>query len=201
MIPSSAQACPTRRWYRHLQWQSSQRRSSSHNTACHSVRALPLAPVVPAFAVRKNTSPLEVPTPSPPNATTLPPVDAELEPADTNTPPPDKVPDPPVKLTRPARPAVEALVPSISAPLLPVFDVPELNTSIPLAPPAPPFALRITTLPLLVCVPSPLINTSEPPVRIVLRPPITLATPPAPLVPLPTLTVTAPPVPPVAAPE
>ena len=91
-------------------------------------------------------------------------------------------------------------VPSISAPELPVFDVPELNTSIPLAPPAPPFALRITTLPLLVCVPSPLISTSAPPVDIVLRPASTLAAPPAPLV-TAELTVTAPPVPPVAAPE
>ena len=137
--------------------------------------------------------------PSPPNATMLQPLVAELEPADTNTPPPDNVPVPPVKLIRPARASRTVLVPSISAPLLPVFDVPELNTSIPLAPPAPPFALRITTLPLLVCVPSPLISTSEPPVRIVLRPPSTLAAPPAPLVPLPTLTVTAPLVPPVAA--
>jgi hypothetical protein len=42
------------------------------------------------------------------------------------------------------------------APLLPVFDEPVLNTSRPLPPPVPPFALDTMIAPLEVPVPSPL---------------------------------------------
>ena len=53
----------------------------------------------------------------------------------------------------------------ISPPLFPLFDVPVLNTSIPLDPEAPEFALRITMLPLVVAVPSPLCTLNAPPVH------------------------------------
>ena len=58
----------------------------------------------------------------------------------------------------------------ISPPLFPAFDVPVLNTSIPLDPDAPEFALRITMLPLVDAVPSPLCTLRAPPVVAVLRP-------------------------------
>ena len=96
---------------------------------------------------------------------------------------------------------VAAPEPMISPPLFPPFDVPVLNTSIPLEPDAPEFALRITMLPLVDAVPSPLCTLSAPPVVTVLRPESTLTAPPEPLVPLPTLMLTMPPRPPVATPE
>ena len=65
----------------------------------------------------------------------------------------------------------------------------------------PAFALRYTSLPLVLAVPSPVSILTKPPVDAVLRPASTLTEPPAPLVPLPTVTLTEPPVPPVAAPD
>ena len=55
--------------------------------------------------------------------------------------------------------------------------------------------------PLLVCVPSPLLTTTVPPVTSVLRPELMAISAPAPLVPLPAVTTTAPPRPDEAAPE
>ena len=73
-------------------------------------------------------------------------------------------------------------------PLLPVELLPELNTNMPLLPPLPPFALRITTPPLVVAVPSPEDKDNAPPDLEVDLPPCALSVPPDPLVPLPTVT-------------
>merc|ERR1740138_178641 len=101
----------------------------------------------------------------------------------------------------PPRPPPTLPEPTNSAPLLPLFDEPELNTSRPLTPDVPAFAVRIEITPLLVAVPSPLSRLSAPPLCTVLRPDRTLTAPPDPLVPLPTLMLTMPPRPPVATPE
>ena len=86
------------------------------------------------------------------------------------------------------------------SPLLPAMEVPELNTSLPLVPATPAFAVVMTTLPLLLAVPSPETNKIKPPVAPVLRPAATDTSPPSPLVPLPTTRLTLPPRPAVAAP-
>ena len=57
----------------------------------------------------------------------------------------------------PPRPDVDAPVPISIAPLLLATDVPELKTSIPLAPLVPELMERIVMAPLDVAVPSPLI--------------------------------------------
>mgnify|MGYP004284218933 CR=1 FL=1 len=54
--------------------------------------------------------------------------------------------------------------PRISAPLLPFFELPELNTSAPLTPLTPEFVLRIVITPLVVAVPSPAATLTAPPV-------------------------------------
>ena len=69
-----------------------------------------------------------------------------------------------------------------------------------LDPDAPEFALRITMLPLVDAVPSPLCTLRAPPVVAVLRPDSTLMAPPDPLVPLPAVTPKVPPQPKVATP-
>ncbi|MEC8428447.1 MAG: hypothetical protein VXZ35_08475, partial [Pseudomonadota bacterium] len=104
-------------------------------------------------------------------------------------------------LTIPPRPPVAAPEPRYRAPLFPLLADPELNTSRPLTPFVPAFALRIEITPLLVAVPSPLSKLSAPPVFTLLRPDSTLTPPPDPLVPLPTLMLTMPPRPPVATPD
>ena len=119
----------------------------------------PLTPVVPAFALRIEITPLLVAVPSPLSILTDPPVGAVLRPESklrahafclvTVTP---------EIFTMPPRPPIAAPEPMISPPLFPAFDVPVLNTSIPLDPDAPEFALRITMLPLVDAVPSPLSN-------------------------------------------
>ena len=65
-------------------------------------------------------------------------------------PPAPLAPLPAVTLTRPPRPPTAEPDPTSNDPLLPELDVPELNTSMPLDPAVPAFALRITMLPLLV---------------------------------------------------
>ena len=96
---------------------------------------------------------------------------------------------------------IETPEPTDRVPLLPPFAEPELNTSRPLTPAEPAFAVRIDITPLLVAVPSPLSRLSEPPLCTVLRPDSTLTAPLDPLVPLPTLMLTIPPRPPAATPE
>jgi hypothetical protein len=71
----------------------------------------------------------------------------------------------------------------------------------PLVPLAPEFDDETTIVPLLVCVPSPLLMDIDPPVALVLLPEHRVSLPPMPLVPLPTVIETAPPLPAVAAPE
>jgi hypothetical protein len=78
------------------------------------------------------------------------------------------------------------------APELPDEVVPVLNTSAPLAPDTPAFALRTLTIPELVAVPSPVPALMVPPVFTVLRLALTSTNPPDPLVPLPTVMSTAP---------
>jgi hypothetical protein len=85
------------------------------------------------------------------------------------------------------------------APLLPVLDVPDEKTSLPLPPAVPALADLIVMAPLDVAVPSPELKLTAPPVCTVLRPEYTCTEPPAPLVPLPTDTETRPPRPAVAA--
>ena len=67
-------------------------------------------------------------------------------------------------LTMPPRPPVDTPDPRYRAPLFPSLAEPELNTSRPLAPVAPEFALRTAITPLLVDVPSPLSMLTDPPV-------------------------------------
>ena len=63
--------------------------------------------------------------------------------------------------------------------------MPELNTSCPLTPATPAFAVRIVTEPLLDAVPSPVSRLIAPPVCTVLDPDSTPKRPPEPLLPLP----------------
>jgi hypothetical protein len=49
-------------------------------------------------------------------------------------------------------------------PVVPLPEVPELNTNDPLMPFAPAFTVRITTLPLVLNVPKPAIMDTVPPV-------------------------------------
>ena len=127
-----------------------------------------------------------------------PPVDSVLRPANTlAAPPAPTVPLPTLTVTAPPAPPVAAPEPINTVPVAPPLDVPELSTSMPDAPVEPAFALRNTSLPLVLAVPSPVSILTKPPVDTVLRPASTLTEPPAPLVPLPTVTLTEPPVPPV----
>ena len=117
----------------------------------------PLAPAVPEFALRTAITPLLVDVPSPDSMLTEPPVCAVLRPdSKLRAPPMPLVPLPAEIVTMPPRPPIAAPEPMISPPLFPAFDVPVLNTSILLDPDAPEFALRITMLPLVDAVPSPL---------------------------------------------
>ena len=63
---------------------------------------------------------------------------------------------------------------------MPIFDVPELNTSRPVVPVEPLFAEKIKTAPLLVACPSPPLIRTSPPVPEVLDPPRTNTAPPIP---------------------
>ena len=85
--------------------------------------------------------------------------------------------------------------------MFPPFAEPVLNASMPLPPLAPELGVEILIAPLLVCVPSPLLIETDPPVAIVLRPDTIPNPPPTPLVPLPTATQTQPPRPAVPAPD
>jgi hypothetical protein len=64
----------------------------------------------------------------------------------------------------PALPKVAKPVPTLTAPLFPLLELPELNMSIPLAPDEPALTLRIETIPLLDESPSPLEMLKKPPV-------------------------------------
>ena len=85
-------------------------------------------------------------------------------------PPEPLVPLPTLTRTAPPRPAVLAPLPMLTAPELPPLADPELNTSRPLLPAAPPFADVTLIDPLLVCVPSPLPIATDPPLDAVERP-------------------------------
>ena len=71
-------------------------------------------------------------------------------------------------LRDPPFPLVAAPEPIEIDPLLPELLVPELNTSTPLTPVAPAFALRIVIAPLLLVIPAPPTTPTAPPVWIVL---------------------------------
>ena len=71
-------------------------------------------------------------------------------------------------MTEPAEPDVAAPDPRKIDPLFPALADPELKASSPLEPETPPFALPTHTAPLLVCVPSPLLAATPPPVAAVL---------------------------------
>ncbi len=80
------------------------------------------------------------------------------------------MPLPAVMIMPPARPPDEAPVPSDIAPLFPPHAVPELNMSRPLPPPVPLLLVLVTTVPLLVCLPSPLVIVIKPPLASMDRP-------------------------------
>ena len=78
------------------------------------------------------------------------------------------MPLPTVILKAPDFPPVAAPVPMEIEPELPELDVPELNTSTPLTPVAPAFALRIVIAPLELATPAPELTPTAPPVCTVL---------------------------------
>jgi hypothetical protein len=131
----------------------------------------PLTPVVPLFALRIVTTPLDVDVPSPLLRLTAPPVCTVLRPAEACTDPPTPlVPLPTVISTMPARPSVDTPVPISIEPELPPLAVPVLKISMPLTPVVPELMDRIVMVPLDVDVPSPLLKLMAPPVCTVLRP-------------------------------
>ena len=132
---------------------------------------------------------------TPPDATSLRP-DNRL-----NAPPSPLVPLPTLALARPPRPPVAAPDPTRTLPLLPEVDAPALNTSRPLAAPAPALDVPIRSAPPLPVVPSPEPARRVPPVSVELRPDSRLKPPPDPLVPLPAPSRVAPPRPDEAAPD
>ena len=91
--------------------------------------------------------------------------------------------------------------PTRTLPLLPEVDAPALNTSRPLAAPAPALDVPIRSAPPLPVVPSPEPARRVPPVSVELRPDSRLRPPPDPLVPLPAPSRVAPPRPDEAAPD
>jgi len=132
--------------------------------------------------------------PSPVASVRLPPVVSVLSPANILTPPPDPLnPLPTASKIDPPRPPDDDPEPTYKAPLLPRLAVPELNTSKPLTPLVPAFAVRILRSPLLVLDPEPLTSVIIPPVKRLLRPDIRPSCPPDPLVPLPTVSMMEPP--------
>jgi len=94
-----------------------------------------------------------------------PPVTEVLRPAKAwKEPPAPHAPLPTVKKTPPARPPVATPEPIDTAPELPLLLEPVLKNNEPLTPNLPAFKLRITTLPLVVAVPSPDEMRTTPPV-------------------------------------
>jgi len=96
----------------------------------------------------------------------------------------------------PPRPPEEDPDPMYKDPLLPRLAVPELNTSKPLTPLVPAFAVRSLRAPLLDVEPEPVATIKPPPVATVLSPAKSFNPPPDPLDPLPTATKMEPPRPP-----
>lgn len=88
-----------------------------------------------------------------------------------------------------------------NTPLFPAIEDPELNERHPLVPLVPEFEVERHTAPLLDAVPSPVLTTTTPPERTVLRPDAISKLPPTPLVPIPIVTLNAPPQPAVDASE
>jgi hypothetical protein len=103
-------------------------------------------------------------------------------------------------LMLPALPPVAALVPIEMDPLVPELAVPELNTSTPLAPAFPAFAVVTNREPLELKPPAPLEISTFPPARSPEAPASRTSRPPAPLLPLPTVILTRPPFPKPATP-
>ena len=75
-----------------------------------------------------------------------------------------------------------------NAPLLPELELPVLSTNNPLTPELPAFAVRRSSTPLLVAVPKPVVNDTNPPVADADVPAISTISPPDPVVPDPTVT-------------
>jgi hypothetical protein len=163
---------------------------------------MPLVPSSPAFADLIVTAPLVTARLCPLLNARAPPVEAVLSPdATVRRPPAPLVPAPTVTLSAPPLPPDAIPDPMDMLPDPPELAVPELKTSTPLEPVAPPFADRITTLPLDVAMPCPLIMLTEPPVSTWLSEDVSVRYPPAPLVPMPTVTLNTPPLPPVVLPD
>ena len=76
-----------------------------------------------------------------------------------NVPPAPLSPVPTDTLIAPPLPLVAAPLPTEIDPLLPELDVPELNTSRPLTPVTPAFAVLIEIAPLVLDDPAPLLIT------------------------------------------
>ena len=140
--------------------------------------SMPDAPAEPASAVATVTSPLDVPDPAPLVSDTAPPVDTVLARGECQHTTLGSVTAADRDAHRAARAAVAAPDPISTSPLAPELDVPELNTSIPLTPVEPAFAVRRKTSPLDVASPSPLNTATLPPLTAVLAPAATCTAPP-----------------------
>jgi hypothetical protein len=86
-------------------------------------------------------------------------------------------------------------------PEVPELVVPELNTSTPLTPFSPAFAVLIVIAPLVLDTPDPESTSIAPPVSVWLMPALMVIRPPVPLSPSPTVRLMAPLLPPVAVPD
>jgi len=113
-------------------------------------KILPLTPLAPEFAVVNTSDPLEDPGAYPLLIITRPPVAPVDGPDESNiSPPAPLLPEPTVKYRPPPRPDRAEPLPTITAPLVPLLDVPVLITNMPLVPDTPAFDVIITTPPLL----------------------------------------------------
>jgi hypothetical protein len=67
-------------------------------------------------------------------------------------------------LMAPPLPVVAELDPMDTDPVLPELEVPELNTSTPLTPLSPEFAVRTVIVPVVLAIPCPVVIEMAPPV-------------------------------------
>ena len=118
-----------------------------------------------AFALRMNKFPLLEAVLKPVSKSKCPPVCEDESPERKSiSPPVPESPLPTVKWIEPPRPLVLAPLPIEIVPLFPKEVVPELNTSSPLTPDTPLFAVLIEICPEVVLAPSPLAIARCPPV-------------------------------------
>ena len=132
---------------------------------------LPLVPLVSASAVRTLNDPLLAYLPYPELIDTEPPVISVLSPAFTTIRPPETpLPLPTAMLILPPTPDVADPVVRTIDPLLPLVADPDFSDRAPLVPLDPPSADRRVNAPLLVAVPTPVLNETLPPVSLELPP-------------------------------